>query len=99
MINKNKIIFSSFIMLSGLSLFGFSIFSVIFLSSITDLLSTKLGICGINGITIKIGKPDYLIFVYLFYIIGLVLFLSWVVKLYSLLLEYFFKPITYYIPN
>ena len=85
-----KILFVTSTMLLGLSLFILTIISIILLSEIGDMLSMKLGICGINGITIKIGKPDYLIYVYVAYISVIGIFLWGVVKAYYLILEYFF---------
>ena len=91
MVSKTKkVLFITSLMIFGLSLFIFTIMSIVLLSEIGDMLSMKLGICGINGITIKIGKPEYLLYVYIFYTFVTGIFLWWIVKIYDLILEYFF---------
>ena len=94
MSSKTKqILFVISTMILGFSLFMFTIMSIVLLSEIGDMLSLKLGICGINGIAIKIGKPDYLVYVYFVYIsiVGIVLF--GIVKAYYFILEYFFGSV------
>ena len=85
-----KLLFVTSIMIFSLTAFTLTILSVILLSQIGDMLSMKLGICGINGITIKIGKPEYLLYVYIFYTFLTGIFLWGIVKIYDLILEYFF---------
>ena len=94
MVSKTKkVLFITSLMIFGLSLFIFTIMSIVLLSEIGDMLSMKLGICGINGITIKIGKPDYLVYMYVAYISVIGIILWGIVKAYYLILEYFFGSI------
>ena len=94
MVSKTKkVLFITSLMIFGLSLFIFTIMSIVLLSEIGDMLSMKLGICGINGITIKIGKPDYLVYMYVAYISLIGIILWGIVKVYYLILEYFFGSI------
>ncbi len=94
MVSKTKkVLFITSLMIFGLSLFIFTIMSIVLLSEIGDMLSMKLGICGINGITIKIGKPDYLVYMYVAYISVIGIILWGIVKVYYLILEYFFGSI------
>jgi len=94
MVSKTKkVLFITSLMIFGLSLFIFTIISIVLLSEIGDMLSMKLGICGINGITIKIGKPDYLVYMYVAYISVIGIILWGIVKVYYLILEYFFGSI------
>ncbi len=88
-----KLLFVAITMILGLSLFILTMMSVILLSAIGDILSMKLGVCGINGITIKIGKPDYLVYVYVVYTSVIGIFLWGIVKSYYFILEYFFGSI------
>jgi hypothetical protein len=94
MVSKTKkVLFITSLMIFGLSLFIFTIMSIVLLSEIGDMLSMKLGICGINGITIKIGKLDYLVYMYVAYISVIGIILWGIVKVYYLILEYFFGSI------
>lgn len=88
--NTKNILFVTSSMIFGLTLFMLTIMSFAFLSTICDMLSMKLEICGINGSTIKIGKPNYLVYVYVLYIFVIGFFLWRIVKGYYLILEHFF---------
>ena len=77
-------------MTSGLGLFVLAIISASALTTIGDYFTETFAICGIHGISVRIGKSDMLGYVYFIYISGLVIsFFGFVI-----LLNKFFKGIT-----